>query len=413
MNKKSIWTKDFILVCLAALATNICMRMLDSNLASYANIAWNSKSLGGQLTSFFNFGSILMAFFGGRIADIKGRRISIIYGCLLFAVPTIAMALIPLPGVALGVRVLQGVAKGIVTVAMASVVSDIVARDQMNEGMGMFNLGNTISFAFWPMRGLALVDMGGYSTMFLVCSITYALGVVFAWFMNYEKKQKSPVIEADKENTMADKTPAEYKGIWKLIEKKAIIASLINTIFFGGYACILVFLTVYAQEVLLLNSTQISFFYTVAAVAMLAVRLLTAKVADRYGALIMIIPGHLAMIAALLLLAFTAKTSYIAFLAAGACYGIGMAIVSPTLNAIAIVDSPAERGATANATFYFMMDFGILFASAGFGALMDIAPSIESGYNQTFLISVGIIVFSAVFSLISLNKKAREKRSAV
>ena len=231
--------------------------------------------------------------------------------------------------------------------------------------------------------------------------------------MNYEKKQKSPVIKADKVNTMADKTPAEYKGIWKLIEKKAIIASLINTIFFGGYACILVFLTVYAQEVLLLNSTQISFFYTVAAVAMLAVRLLTAKVADRYGALIMIIPGHLAMIAALLLLAFTAKTSYIAFLAAGACYGIGMAIVSPTLNAIAIVDSPAERGATANATFYFMMDFGILFASAGFGALMDIAPSIESGYNQTFLISVGIIIFSAVFSLISLNKKAREKRSAV
>ena len=62
----------------------------------------------------------------------------------------------------------KGVAKGIVTVAMASVVSDIVARDQMNEGMGMFNLGNTISFAFGPMLGLALVDMGGYSTMFLV-----------------------------------------------------------------------------------------------------------------------------------------------------------------------------------------------------------------------------------------------------
>lgn len=402
--KQSIWSKNFILICLAALATNVTMRMLDSNLASYAAVAWDSKSLGGQLTSFFNIGSIAMAFISGGIVDKHGRRNCVIIGCLLFAIPTVAMALIPLPGVALGVRLIQGIAKGIVTVGMASIVSDITPRDRMNEGMGMYNLGNTISFAFGPMLGLALVDNGGYKMMFLVCAVVYALGSLFSAPINYEKNASKSADNAVPEEVSAD-CEVEYKGIWKLIEKKAILPAFIHTVFFGGYACILVFVTVYSQEILKLSSTQISFFYTVAAAAMLIVRLTTAKIADKYGSLAMLIPGHIAMAGALLLLAAPAKSSYLAFLAAGACYGIGMAIVTPTLNAAAVIRSPANRTSTANATFYFMMDFGILIASTAFGKLIDAAVSPEVGYLQTFLISTGVIAFSLIMCLITMRKK--------
>ena len=54
---------------------------------------------------------------------------------------------------------------------------------------------------------------------------------------------------------------------------------------------------------------------------------------------------------------------------------------------MAVVDSPADRGAQANACFYFLMDFGILIASSCFGKLMDASASVEAGYNQMFLIS--------------------------
>lgn len=400
---KSIWSKDFILICLIGLFTNIVMRMLDSNLASYAAATWDSRSLGGQLTSFFNIGSILMAFFAGRLVDVRGRRNSIIVGCLLFALPTVAMALLPIPGVALGVRLIQGVAKGIITVAMASVVSDVTPRERMNEGMGMFNLGATISFAIGPMLGLTLVDVGGYKVMFLVCALTYALGSCFSIFMRYEKKRVIKVVEAEK--------PVDNsKGVWKLIEKKALVPAFINTIFFGGYAVILVFLTVYAQEVLGLSSTQISMYYTVAAGTMLIMRFATAKLADRYGVLVMVIPGCLAIIVALSLLVFLAKGSYLAFLASGAFYGIGNAIVTPALNATAVVDSPVNSGAKANASFYFMMDFGILIASYVFGLLIDVSPTPEIGYNMSFLISCGIEVITIILSLLFLNEKARKKR---
>ena len=403
--KGSIWTKDFILICLAGLATNICMRMLDSNLASFANEVWASKSLGGQLTSFFNVGSILMAFFAGRLVDMRGRRKMLMAFCILFAIPTVFMALVQVPGVALGARLIQGVAKGVVTVALASVVSDITPREKMNEGMGMFNLGSTASFAFGPMLGLALVDRGGYKLMFIVCAIAYAFGALFAHFIRYEDKQEKPVV---KETVKED--DGEYKGVWKLIAKEAIPAALNNTIFFGSYAAILVFLTVFAQEILGLNSTQIGLFYTVAAVAMLAVRLLTAKVGDKYGPLYLIDPGHLIIMLGLLLLALFAKGNYIAFLVAGACYGVGQAITTPALNTCAVLDTPAKRSATANATFYFMMDFGILFASAGFGALIDASATAEIGYKMTFLISIGVCLFSMLLSICFFNNKAIAKR---
>ncbi len=171
-------------------------------------------------------------------------------------------------------------------------------------------------------------------------------------------------------------------------------------------------MTVEALEILQLTSTQIGLVYAVAAVAMLAVRLLTSKIGDKYGPLYLIIPGHIVIVCGLLLLALIAKHSYVAFLAAGACYGAGQAITMPALNSCAVLDSPAKRSATANATFFFLMDFGILFASAGFGRLIDASATAEAGYKATFLISVGVNVISLIFSLVFFNNKTIAKRRA-
>ena len=55
------------------------------------------------------------------------------------------------------------------------------------------------------------------------------------------------------------------------------------------------------------------------------------------------------------------------------------------------------------------MDFGILISSSCFGKLMDAASTIEAGYQQMFLISSGVLVFSLLLCLLTLNEKARER----
>jgi len=384
-------------------------RILDSNLASFAGDIWSSKTLAGYLTSTYCIGAIVMAFVSGRLVDTKGRRNCLLAGAFLFGISTLAMAIWPFPAPGLLSRFLQGAFKSVVMVAVSAIVADVVPKSRMNEGMGVFNLGNTIAMAIGPMFGLALVDISGYNLMFFAATACSLLVSVLCAGINYEKKtgyisphmQHQPNINA-----------AEYKGIHKLLEKKVLLYGINNTISFAGYSCVLVFVTIYAQEYLLLNSSQIGFFYTAAAIAMLPVRLFGSKIGDTRGVLFMIVPGHVCIMLMLLILAFFAKGNYPLFLVAGVLYGLGGSSVMPAMNAATVVDAPAGRAGTANATFFFMLDFGILFASAIFGRLLDAAHSPQSGYTQMYMISIGISAVSLLMSLVLFNNKARERRRA-
>ena len=404
--KERLWKKDFILACLLTLFMGICMRMLDSNLASFANDTWGSRTLGGYLTTGFNIGSIAMAFFSGRLVDKYGRRKCLVIAALGFTLVTVVMGLFQVPAVALAVRVLQGIAKGVVVVAAAAIVSDVVPRSRMSEGMGYYGLGNTISMAFGPMLALAITANKNYTNMFLLCAAAYFMAAMCGAGIDYEKKQPQTARQ-EKKKTEDD---PRYKGVWKLIEKAAIPASVCYAVFFGSTSAILIFLTIYGQEGLKLPGTKISLFYTVASVTMLIARFTMGRIADKKGALSVLIPSHLIVLLMYLCLLFWAPKSYAGFLVAGALYGFTFAMAMPVYNAIAVVDSPKGRNGAANATFYFLMDFGALIPSALFGGVIDRAATPLLGYQKVFGISMIVSVVSLTLAVLLFSNKARERR---
>ena len=405
--RTTLWTKEFVLICAVYLFFSMCQRLLDSNLAPFASTLWNSKTLGGYLTSAFTIGAIIAALFAGRMIDLKGRRNVILAGALLFGFSSLAMAFWPFPAMGIAARVFQGAAKSVLMVGATTVVSDIVPKSRMNEGMGYYNIGGTVSMATGPMIGLVLVEYGSYSQMFLFTAACCLAMSALCAGINYEKKHGY-----QKPGTTGQPNTGfgEYRGIWKLLEKKAVMYSINNTVFAASYTGILVFVTVYAQDYLLLNSVRIGLFFTVAAVTMLPVRLFCSRFGDTHGVLVIIVPGHACMMLALIFLSFFAKGSFLIFLAAGALYGLGFASVFPAFNAATVVDSPTGRSNIANATFFFVWDFGILFASAFFGMLIDAAGSPEAGYMHMYLISLGVCIISLLMSLALLNERARERR---
>ncbi len=411
-NRVRIIGRDFILTWIVSFLSGVCMRMLDSNLASYATFVWNSKSLGGYMTTFFTVGSVIMAFFSGRLNDLKGRRNCLMGGCLLYASAAFVMAVLQIPEAVLACRLVQGTAKGLIMVSSSAIIADVVPHDHMNRGMGIYGLSLTLSFAFGPMIGLSIVGEDRYLLMFAVCGIFYLIGAASCLGINYEKKRA--MAENTEQSAAASartRNLETYKGIWKLIEKTALLPSFTFVFFIAGYTCIVIFLTVFAQEMLDLSGTAISLFFTMAAAAMAVVRMFVSKLADRYGALILLVPGHIAMLAALLILAFFARNNYPLFLLAGALYGAGNAAVYPGLNTVAMVDAPEGRGGAANATFYFMMDIGVLAASAVFGALLDHSASLAEGYRNMFLISAGLVLISFVMTVVFFNNRRRAKRN--
>ncbi|MCC8142326.1 MAG: MFS transporter [Lachnospiraceae bacterium] len=407
MEKERFINRYFIIVCFIALAINTVFRMLDSNLAPYANEVWGSKTLGGYLSSTFNIGSICMAFFAGRLTRVWGKRSCLLVATLVFAVAAFAMGIFEVPSVGLTMRLLQGMSKGLIMVTMTSIVVDVVARNRMNEGMGIYNIPQTLSYAIGPLLGLNLAVAGGYPLMFIMCALFCVVAAVLSLGETYEKK---PEYQKKLEAKQEIDTDKEYKGVWKFLEKCALLPSIVNTIFMAGFSCILIFGTIYAQEVLELSASQIGFFYTAAAVAMVIARLACNRLADRFGALVMVIPGMVCMAMSIVFLAFFAKQSYVFFLAAGCLYGVGDIFTIPTLNACAVVDSPAKRGDFATGTFWFTMDFGVLFGSTFYGMIIDAAANVENGYTHMWMVGLVILLGALALSIILFNNKARAAR---
>ena len=405
--KESLFTRHFILICVIAVCFNTPVRMLDSVLASFVNETWASKSLGGLLTTFFNIGSIGMAFLCGPLVARFGSKRCLIAGACLYCVPTFFCSIFPTQAFLLFTRLLQGVAKGVVAVAASSVVADVTPRSRMNEGMGIYNLGSTAAMAFGPMMGLALASSLGYPSVFVAAAAVYFSVVLWCQGLRYDSGGAAGVSAAQPgaENS-------GYHGIWRLIERRALLPSLNYTVCFASFAGILVFITVYSQEILQLSAQQIGLFYTAAAGSMLAVRLAFGKVADRFGPIPLLLPGHLCIVLSLVMLAFCAKGNYPVYLLCGALYGAANSTLQPTFNALAVTESPRRRSSIANATFYFTMDFGILFGSVLYGAIIDAAATSGEGYRNMFLCSIAVCLVSLAISLAAFNSRARKKRMA-
>lgn len=406
-----LWGKFFILACAGALFYNFAMQILNSNLSLFANDTWGSKSLGGLLTTVFNVGSIAMAFFSGRLADAQGRRRCLVLGSLLFGLPALACALWPTPAVSLASRFVQGIGKGMIAVASSSIVADVVDSSRLAEGMGYYNLANTLAMAFGPMMGLLIVDFGGYPSMFVACAVLIFLTGATGVFTTYEREDSFREVFTQRQFSAKSKgDTGSYRGIWKMIERKALPASLNYTVFFASNCCILVFITVYSREILNLPSGQISMFYMAAAAAMFVTRFCLGKVADQRSAMWAIVPGHIASALSLVLLAFFVNNNYALYLAAGALYGVSQAAVLPAMNAVAVVDSPSSRSGAANATFYCLMDVGIMVGSAAFGAVIDMAATPAAGYRNVYLISLAVCAVSLLMSAALFTNAARERR---
>ena len=411
-NTIRIWTKYFILIMISALFTTICVSMLDSTLVLFATDTWGSKKTGGLLTSFFNAGSIVMAFFSGKLVDRYGRRKCFLFAAALFTVSSLLLAFFPYKAVAMTARFLQGGAKGVVFVSAASIVADIIPAERLGEGMGYYSLAQTLPRALGPVIGLAVVSGGNYKLLFVLCALAYLIAGITVYFIDYESKEsyQNRIREAIEQTRESEEANNQYRGVWKLIEKKALLPSVIFTLYLFSTAVVLVFMSDYARDVLKIPADKIAYFFTCSTVVGLAVWMLCRKISDMYGALIVLIPCYALHILALILLTFFVRGSFFLYILAGVFYGIGNALIMPVLNSVAVVDSPEGRASAANAAFFFMMDAGILIASALMGTIVDAASTIQSGYQTSFLISILGCAAALVLSLIFLNKKSREKR---
>ncbi|WP_347489794.1 MFS transporter [Desulfoscipio sp. XC116] len=379
----ALWTRDFVIIFFVNFFIFISFQMLLPTLPVYAKHLGGQETAMGMIVGVFTVSALLVRPFVGQILDSSGRRGPLLLGLAVFMLSVLAynwaFSIIAL----LGFRFLHGFGWGIISTAAGTAATDLIPRRRLGEGMGYFGLTSTISMAIAPVIGLYILNRAGFPTLFYTSTVLSIIALALAVLIRY------PRVENKSQSR---------RGIKSLIEPKAIRPSVSLLLAATTYGAVVSFIAIYAGQQ---GITNIGIFFTVYALALTVARPFSGILADRRGFDVVVLPGMVLIIAAMLVLS-QAQQLWM-FLLAGILYGVGFGGIMPSMQALAVKDVvPARRG-TANSTFFSAFDLGI-----GLGAVMWGAVAQATSYAVMYQLSAipGVL---ALISYLVLKDKAKKE----
>ena len=151
-----------------------------------------------------------------------------------------------------------------------------------------------------------------------------------------------------------------------------------------------------------LGYTHAGLFYTISAVSMIIIRMISKHFMDTVPA-IKTMTGAVACGILCCLMLLAAPYGEPVFLASGIFYGLATGISLPLNQSVAVKNTPPERWGAANALFLLANDIGIGFASVIWGVIND-----SFGFQTSIVCVIVCLIASYVSAWIVYP--ARDKR---
>jgi MFS family permease len=106
---------------------------------------------------------------GGRLADSLGRRPVLIAGCAISAVGMVVLAVLSGPWAFLAALAVAGFGSGLLDVAPAAMIGDIIDRDG-GTVVASYQMAGDVGSVVGPVAGGFLVDSASYGTAFVLAA---------------------------------------------------------------------------------------------------------------------------------------------------------------------------------------------------------------------------------------------------
>jgi MFS family permease len=280
-----------------------------------------------------------------------------------------------------GVQVFKGIGLTANSTAAGTVVAELAPRRRRGEALGVFGIIAPIAQAFGPALGMILLNRAGFSFLFAVSALMGLLACASAFRIKMPPKER----------------PAHVT--MKLINRDALLPSGVMAFVYVAMAPVYSFIPLY------FTSSGIGdpgLFFTVYALSMMLIRVITGKLSDILGRAAIFVPGALAMALASFYLA--ASPDYWGTMAAAAALGAGFGAAQPALMALAIDRANATERGSATSTVYTFVDLGYSFATLADGyILQQFGFGAMFGANAT-VTALGVILY---FLVRNHTKRAR------
>lgn len=438
-----LWSPLFVFIIVMTLCCFMVGQGLNSGTSVYLDHMGQGAALAGVLAAVFSASAAIARIACGPVIDNVGRVIVMIVGALFLLAGTILPALVSGTAVFAVCRVLQGIGFSAATTASATAASDVLPLSRLGEGIGYYGLGQALAMSIGPALALFLVNTDPAENLYLGMSAMAALALVFALLCRYEKnperlpatssfRQRFECVDApgavgaaesaglaaedDAVGAVAEDGAvgavaedgvagsavengaagslgrvsaigaAKKEGALKgFFEPRALPGMLPMLFLSPAFGFGIFFMGLYGTS---LGYANAGLFYTVSAIAMIAVRLVSKAFMDRVAPFkIMAFTVLFGLIG--FAMVFFGGQSEVLFYAAGIPYGLCLGIAIPLNQSVSVKNTPAERWGAANAIYLLASDIGIGVASAIWGVVNEAA-----GFSVTIVCVMLCIVVS-------------------
>jgi MFS family permease len=381
--RPSLLTPTFLTVAAAELAYFTADGVLLPALPRYVEGPLGGGNVAvGLVVGAFSLTAFFLRPWAGLQADRRGRRIMMVIGASIFAVSVAGyLAATSIPAL-VAMRLLTGAGEALFFVGAVSANLDLAPPERRGEAMSFASLALYLGIGVGPFIGEAVIGRWGFRAAWLIAIGLAAVAVALA--------SRLPSMTPPASET----TP----GRPRLLHRAGLLPGFVLLAAIWGMAGFLAFVPLYALD---LGMSGAGLVLGVFSGVVVLIRSVGARIPDRLGASR---ATRIALVLSSVGLAVVGLWREPAGLVVGAAVlGVGVALFTPALFALAANSVPAnERGAVMGTTSAFLdLAFGLGPATLGF-----VAAAI--GRSGTFL--AGAVVAAAGFVLVIATGLGRSSR---
>lgn len=356
-----MYSKDIILVLAATFFYMSSPMLVTPLITGFTESIGGSAAVMGFVGGLMNLCSLFCRPFAGNLADrLSKYKVSLI-GAVFMSLACIGYILAPNEAVVVTARIINGIGFACCSVCMATWMSNMLPKEKIGSGMGVYGTMNALGMAVAPAIGVSVYQRFGYRMAFCIALVFSIAIIIIIQFI----KDKGNPVQTEKTENIKPAGEITVKPRLQVVDVKVLPIAFIIMLFAIPYCATQSFLVTYA-EVRNLPVT-VSMFFPTYAIVLIVLRLTLRNLFDKLPFYVFLLSGCICEFVAILLLAGMRNNIMMmlasVFLAGG--YGIMSSVCQSTAMLLA---GRAKRG-LANSTYYIGVDLGMTLGPMIGGAL--------------------------------------------
>ncbi|MBM6751872.1 MFS transporter [Mediterraneibacter glycyrrhizinilyticus] len=349
--RQKMYPKDIMLVLTATFFYMSSPMLVTPLITGFAENIGATAAVMGFVGGLMNLVSLFCRPLAGNLADrLSKYKVSFIGGVFMTAA-CVGYVFAPNEAVLVISRIINGFGFACCSVCMSTWMSNMLPKEKVGSGMGVYGTMNALGMALAPAIGVSVYQRFGYRTAFVIALVFSAAIMIVIQFIGDKGEP--------------EETLTEEKKHFELIDVRVIPISFIIMLFAIPYCATQSFLVTYT-EVRKLTVT-VSMFFPFYAVVLIILRLTLRNLFDKLPFGVFLGASCVCELIAILLLAVM-RNNVMMFLAAAFLAG-GYGIMSSVCQSTAILLAGKEKRGLANSTYYIGLDLGMTLGPMIGGAL--------------------------------------------